>query len=71
MQEHTSTSWHLLEYRQVVPANAGCVFQTSSTVILFVLSQVPGGEGYDHNYVLFGMGPQAKYIVRNQAAAST
>jgi len=33
--------------------------------------QVPGGQGYDHNYVLFGMGPQAKYITRNHAAAST
>lgn len=35
------------------------------------LDQVPGGQGYDHNYVLFGMGPQAKYITRNHAAAST
>jgi aldose 1-epimerase len=33
------------------------------------ISQVPGG--YDHNYVLFGMGRQAKFIVKAGAASST
>lgn len=33
------------------------------------LQDVPGG--YDHNYVLFGLGPQAKYMVKNQMACQT
>lgn len=32
------------------------------------IGQVPGG--YDHNYVLFGMGRQAKFIVKNGAASN-
>lgn len=27
--------------------------------------------GYDHNYVLFGMGARAKFIVKNGTAGST
>ena len=30
--------------------------------------EVPGG--YDHSYVLFGMGRQAKFIVKNGAASN-
>ena len=33
------------------------------------IGQVPGG--YDHNYVLFGMGRQAKFIVKAGAASNT
>ena len=33
------------------------------------IAQVPGG--YDHNYVLFGMGRQAKFIVKSGAASNT
>ncbi|KAK9909437.1 hypothetical protein WJX75_002259 [Coccomyxa subellipsoidea] len=33
------------------------------------IGQVPGG--YDHNYVLFGMARQAKFIVKNGAASNT
>lgn len=33
------------------------------------IDQVAGG--YDHNYVLFGMGRQAKFIVKNGAASNT
>ena len=32
-------------------------------------SEVPGG--YDHSYVLFGMGRQAKFIVKNGAASNS
>jgi aldose 1-epimerase len=31
------------------------------------IDQVEGG--YDHNYVLFGMGPQAKFLVKNGMAS--
>ncbi|KAF8061163.1 hypothetical protein HT031_004625 [Scenedesmus sp. PABB004] len=33
------------------------------------IDQVPGG--YDHNFVLFGLGPNARFIVKDHAAAST
>uniref|UniRef100_A0A383V4H7 Aldose 1-epimerase n=1 Tax=Tetradesmus obliquus TaxID=3088 RepID=A0A383V4H7_TETOB len=33
------------------------------------IDQLP--NGYDHNLVLFGMGPQARFITRNQAVSST
>eukprot|EP00882_Tetradesmus_deserticola_P027102 GHRQ01029959.1.p1 GENE.GHRQ01029959.1~~GHRQ01029959.1.p1 ORF type:complete len:344 (+),score=115.79 GHRQ01029959.1:725-1756(+) len=33
------------------------------------IAQLP--NGYDHNLVLFGMGPQARFITRNQAVSST
>ena len=33
------------------------------------ISEVPGG--YDHSYVLFGMGRQAKFIVKNGAACNS
>jgi aldose 1-epimerase len=33
------------------------------------IGQLP--NGYDHNLVLFGMGPQARFITRNQAVSST
>lgn len=35
------------------------------------IAAVPGPApgGYDHNYVLFGMGPQAKYICKNGMAS--
>ncbi|GFR42234.1 hypothetical protein Agub_g3128 [Astrephomene gubernaculifera] len=35
------------------------------------IEQVPGAApgGYDHNYVLFGMGPQARFIVKNGMAS--
>lgn len=55
------------------PCCVVCVCASLSLIpmLLLLLLQVPGGHGYDHNYVLFGMGPQAKYITRNQAATST
>jgi hypothetical protein len=34
-----------------------------------LLAQVEGG--YDHNFVLFSMGPQAKFIARGGMASST
>ena len=35
-------------------------------------AQVPGGNGYDHNLVLFGLRPQAPFLTRkDQPAAST
>lgn len=57
---------------EILPV-AGTVFDfsTEAHTVGERLQQVPGGEGYDLNYVLFGMGPQAKFITKHQAAAST
>ncbi len=36
-----------------------------------VVAQVPGAPpgGYDHNYVLFNQGPQARFITKNGQAS--
>eukprot|EP00879_Flechtneria_rotunda_P002713 GHRR01002919.1.p1 GENE.GHRR01002919.1~~GHRR01002919.1.p1 ORF type:complete len:377 (+),score=99.27 GHRR01002919.1:235-1365(+) len=44
-------------------------FYTAPKTLGAQIDEVPGG--FDHNYVLFGMGAQAKFITCNQAAAST
>lgn len=62
-----------------LPATAGEVvpvkdtpfdFNSSPHTIGERINQIPGGHGYDHNYVLFRLGPQARFIVRNQAVSS-
>lgn len=64
--------WLLLAAGEILPV-AGTPFDFFSAAhkIGERIEQVPGGNGYDHNYVLFGMGPQARFIVRNQAVSST
>eukprot|EP00878_Enallax_costatus_P003704 GHUV01003920.1.p1 GENE.GHUV01003920.1~~GHUV01003920.1.p1 ORF type:complete len:385 (+),score=76.80 GHUV01003920.1:295-1449(+) len=57
---------------EILPvAGAPFDFFTGAHTVGERVDQVPGGNGYDHNYVLFGMGPQARFIVRNQAVSST
>lgn len=49
---------------------AGTAFDfTEAHPIRESIDSVQGG--YDHNYVLFGMGPRAKFIVKNGTAGST
>ena len=54
---------------EIVPV-AGTPFDfTEAHAIGEAIRQVPGG--FDHNYVLFGMGRQAKFIVKSGAASNT
>jgi hypothetical protein len=54
---------------EIVPV-AGTPFDfTEAHAIGEGIGQVPGG--FDHNYVLFGMGRQAKFIVKAGAASNT
>ncbi|CAL5219554.1 g1409 [Coccomyxa viridis] len=53
-----------------IAAVAGTPFDfTEEHPISESISEVPGG--YDHSYVLFGMGRQAKFIVKNGAACNS
>lgn len=41
------------------------------TIPYAIGARIQKAGGYDHNYVLFGMGPQARFIVHNGIASST
>ncbi|KAF6257191.1 aldose-1-epimerase [Scenedesmus sp. NREL 46B-D3] len=55
----------------------GAILPVAGTPLDFTAPRTVGQRiaslpnGYDHNLVLFGMGPQARFITRNQAVAST
>lgn len=53
---------------EIVPVGGTPFDFTEEHSIRESIGQVPGG--YDHNYVLFGMGRQAKFIVKNGAASN-
>eukprot|EP00775_Hariotina_reticulata_P008395 gene8395-8579_t len=66
---YTPVDEHQIPTGHIVPV-AGTPFDfTLPHTIGERISQVE--NGYDHNYVLFGMGPQARFITRNQAASHT
>lgn len=65
-----SASLHVLALAGEIVPVAGTPFDfTTPRTIGERIEQLP--KGYDHNLVLFGMGPQARFITRNQAVSST
>ncbi|KAG1655182.1 hypothetical protein FOA52_004201 [Chlamydomonas sp. UWO 241] len=54
----------------------GAIVPVAGTPFDFTKPHAIGGRieeagGYDHNYVLFGMGPQARFVVQSNGQAST
>lgn len=66
---YTPTDARQLPTGETLPV-AGTPFDfTNAQPVGARLAEVVGG--YDHNYVLFGMGPQARFIVKHGMASST
>ncbi|KAG2430642.1 hypothetical protein HYH02_013640 [Chlamydomonas schloesseri] len=68
---YTPVSDKLIPTGEIAPV-AGTPFDfTSPQTIGSRIDKVPGAApgGYDHNFVLFGMGPQAKFIAKNGMAS--
>lgn len=66
---HTPLNESQVPTGEIVPVASTPFDFTEEHPIRESFAHVPGG--YDHSFVLFGMGRQAKFIVKNGAASAS